>query len=284
MNYNTIVMPLPTIDMNKILKYQNVPQAHLTKLTTNSINTITRISNLTKFKCASNAKVPQKGLSWTDPQHQTRTKPKGNYGVVCGSANNLIVLDVDVKDDGLAELQDYIKNHGNINTYTVRTPSGGYHYYFNYKGASEADNERIARWLRNSTKYRAKGLDIRTQGGYVVGPGSRVGGKEYEVSKNTDIGDMPSALIDWLLTSITLTDGQTVPTAPQPKARTTKTNVQPSTDIKYITHDAELRNILNLLPEHYLTNYDKWLLVLTAFKRLDKWELFDEWSRKCPAK
>ena len=118
----------------------------------------------------------------------------------------------------------------------------------------------------------------------MVGPGSRVGGKEYEVSKNTDIGDMPSALIDWLLASVTLTDGQTAPTAPQPKARTTKTNVQPSTDIKYITHDAELRNILNLLPEHYLTNYDKWLLVLTAFKRLDKWELFDEWSRKCPAK
>ena len=58
-------------------------------------------------------------------------KPKGNYGVVCGSAKNLIVLDVDVKDDGLAELQDYIKNHGNINTDTVRTPSGGYHYYVN---------------------------------------------------------------------------------------------------------------------------------------------------------
>ena len=234
MNYNNIVMPSPTIDMNKILKYQNALQAHLTKLTTNSINIITRISNLTKFKCASNAKVPQRGLSWTDPQHQTQTKPKGNYGVVCGSANNLIVLDVDVKDDGLAELQDYIKNHGNINTYTVRTPAGGYHYYFNYKGANEVDNERIARWLRNSTKYRAKGLDIRTQGGYVVGPGSRVGGKEYEVVENTDIGDMPSALIDWLLASVTLTDGQTAPLetkAPQPKARTTKMNVQPSTDI-----------------------------------------------------
>ena len=178
-----------------------------TSLTTSSVDTITRISNLIKIQCAPNAKVPPKNYKWTDPQNQTTIKPKGNYGVVCGSANNLIVLDVDVKDDGVAELQDYIKNHGNINTYTVRTPSGGYHYYFNYKGANEIDNERIARWLRNSTKYRAKGLDIRTQGGYVVGPGSRVGGKEYEVVKNTDIGNMPSALIDWLVASVTLSDG-----------------------------------------------------------------------------
>ena len=105
---------------------------------------------------------------------------------------------------------------------------------------------------------------------------------EYEVVKNTDINDMPTTLIDWLLGSVTLTEGQTVPRPAEPKRRTTTTNVQPSTDIKYITHDAELRNILDLLPEDYLTNYDKWLLVLTAFKRLDKWELFDEWSRRCP--
>ena len=108
-------------------------------------------------------------------------KPKGNHGVVCGPASNLIVLDVDVKDDGLAEMQDYIKKYGGIDTYTVRTPSGGYHYYFNYEAACEADRWRIANYFTNSTKYRAKGLDIRTKGGYVVGAGSRVGGKEYEV-------------------------------------------------------------------------------------------------------
>ena len=122
-----------------------------------------------------NAKVPQKGVSWTDRKNQTVIKPKGNHGVVCGPTTNLIVLDVDVKDDGLVEMQDYFKKYGGIDTYTVRTPSGGYHYYFNYEAACDADNWRIANYFTNSTKYRAKGLDIRTKGGYVVGAGSRVG-------------------------------------------------------------------------------------------------------------
>ena len=128
-------MPYPKIDMSKIFNYQGALQEHLTKLTrpqrvtskignfildimddtvtdttTSSIDTIARISNLAKFKCAANAKVPQKGVSWTDPKNQTVITPKGNHGVVCGPASNLIVLDVDVKDDGLAEMQDYIKN------------------------------------------------------------------------------------------------------------------------------------------------------------------------------
>ena len=80
-----------------------------TTTTTSSIDTIARISNLKKFQCAANDKVPQKGVSWTDPKNQTVITPKGNHGVVCGPASNLIVLDVDVKDDGLAEVQDYIK-------------------------------------------------------------------------------------------------------------------------------------------------------------------------------
>ena len=127
--------------INQIFKYQGALQEHLAKFTrpqrltakvgkfildimddtvtdttttpttttTSAIDTIARISNLAKFKCAANAKVPMKGVSWTDPKNQTAIKPKGNHGVVCGPASNLIVLDVDVKDDGLAEMQDYIK-------------------------------------------------------------------------------------------------------------------------------------------------------------------------------
>ena len=56
-------------------------------------------------------------------------------------------------------------------------------------------------------------------------------------------------------------------------------DIKPSEEIKYVVQDDQLHQILNLLPSTYLTNYSDWLKVLTAFKRLDKWELFDQWSR-----
>ncbi len=80
-----------------------------------------------------------------------------------------------------------------------------------------------------------------------MGAGSKINGKGYEVVHNTDIKDMPSSLIDWLLASVTLADGQTV-TKPQPKARANKVHIEPSKDIQYITYNAELCNILELLP------------------------------------
>ena len=45
--------------------------------------------------------------------------------------NNLLVVDLDVKDDGVKEFEAYLAEHGKPNTFIVSTPSGGYHYYFN---------------------------------------------------------------------------------------------------------------------------------------------------------
>ena len=194
MNYNKTVNHKT---IARIIACQPKFQEQLAKLTEqkqlnkNSLETVIRISNLIKFQCAPNAKVPPKNHSWTDPKNHTTIQPRGNYGIPCGPINNLIIFDVDVKDDGLTELQDYIKNHGDLDTYTVGTPTGGYQYYFNYKGANASDNWLIANYFKNRAKFRGKGLDIRTSGGYAVGPGSKRNGKAYEVIKNTDIIDMP---------------------------------------------------------------------------------------------
>jgi hypothetical protein len=48
-----------------------------------------------------------------------------------GKINNIIVLDVDEKDEGIEEFNKYIIEYGEPQTITQKTPSGGYHYFLN---------------------------------------------------------------------------------------------------------------------------------------------------------
>ena len=44
--------------------------------------------------------------------------------------------------------------------------------------------------------------------------------------------------------------------------------------------DDKIINILKELPNEYLNDYDKWIIVLNVLKGLDKWDIFNEWSSK----
>ena len=57
-----------------------------------------------------------------------------------------MVDDLDVKDDGVAEFGKYIAEHGEPQTLKVRSPTKGYHYYFNYNHA-DADCQRMIKKL-----------------------------------------------------------------------------------------------------------------------------------------
>ena len=99
-----------------------------------------------------------------------------NIGIVTGAASeNLVVLDVDVKDgkQGLESLKA-LTGGGIPETYTVQTPSGGYHFYF-------ISNTHYG----NSVGFRP-GLDLRGDGGYVVAPPSVIDGKEYDAAASSD--------------------------------------------------------------------------------------------------
>ena len=86
-----------------------------------------RVSNLLKYPVIPNQKEPRIA-GWTNPKRCKRSAFNGNYGVITGEANNLIVVDVDNKDDGFEEFQLYINEHGLPNTYTVKTPRNGLHF------------------------------------------------------------------------------------------------------------------------------------------------------------
>lgn len=107
------------------------------------------------------------------------------FGVLTQPWTGIFVVDVDMKDgkDGLANLARL----GSLpDTFTVKTKSGGYHFYF-----KRPDDRPIP----TSAGKIAQGVDIRgDKNGYVVGPGS----PGYEVIQDIELAHPP----EWLLAEI----------------------------------------------------------------------------------
>lgn len=125
-----------------------------------------------------------------DPEQVARYWPRGqhNVGIACGPSR-LVVLDLDagghaplpgdwgelagIRDgrDVLAQLAEWAGQPW-PQTFTVTTPNGGWHCYFKAPPGAE---------VRNSAGHLGPLVDVRGRGGYVVGPGSMIGGRTYEV-------------------------------------------------------------------------------------------------------
>ena len=113
------------------------------------------LASFWKFPVKKNDKTP--ACRWKDPaKHQKEAlKPYiFNTGIPTGVKNNLLVVDIDVKDDGLAEFKKYIEEHGDINTFIVETPTGGFHYYFNYSHAEPEQESCMRDYRKTTTKFR----------------------------------------------------------------------------------------------------------------------------------
>lgn len=103
------------------------------------------------------------------------------------TGDGIFVVDVDCKNGGigLKNWKEMIQAHGEPNTYTVQTRSGGYHYYFYMPSGTV---------IYNSTSKFADGIDIRGQGGYVIVPD----GIDYEVVKDADVAYPPLWILEHL--------------------------------------------------------------------------------------
>jgi hypothetical protein len=95
-----------------------------------------------------------------------------NVGLATGKINGVIVLDVDPRNGGEESLQR-LSNAGLIPaTLTIATGGGGLHFYFEYP-------DKPIRGNRTLPGY--PGVDIKSDGGYVVCPPSRTG-EAYRVA------------------------------------------------------------------------------------------------------
>ena len=118
--------------------------------------------------------------------------PNANIGLLTGKSNNLVVVDVDVKNDagGMASLEQLQDECGEFNTRIVHTPSGGLHFYFEYP--QDVDT------IKNRTNMKP-GIDIRADGGYVIAPGSCIDGNYYEFDDaDKEIAELPQKLLEML--------------------------------------------------------------------------------------
>jgi hypothetical protein len=142
------------------------------------------------FPCAPGSKRPALKGNWQDLATTDADRIRSwwacqeyNIGIACGPSA-LVVVDLDVASgrdparrpdgpgSGAASLKLLCQVHGHrypAGTYTVDTPSGGCHLYFTAPAAP----------VRNSAGKIGPLIDIRADGGYVVGEGSRTDAGTY---------------------------------------------------------------------------------------------------------
>ena len=140
------------------------------------------------FPCAPDSKRPALRQNWQDLAAADPDRIRSwwarrpyNIGIACGPSG-LVVVDLDIARDAAAgldgpasganSLERLCRVHGRrypAGTYTVDTPSGGTHLYFTAPRTP----------VRNSAGRLGPLIDVRADGGYVIGDGSRIGGRAY---------------------------------------------------------------------------------------------------------
>lgn len=124
-------------------------------------------------------------MYWIDPV--LGVERNYNIGVDC---TDMVVVDIDVKD-GKNGLEEYAAISGEWATLCVLTPTGGYHLYFT---GPDSSNSPIS-----------PAIDIRSHHGYVVGPGSEIDGRRYDLYRDMEPAWLPLA-VETRLTPLKLRD------------------------------------------------------------------------------
>ena len=119
--------------------------------------------------------------------------PDANIGIVTGEISNLVVLDIDPNHGGDASLERLEQRFAPLPaTIEATTGGGGRHLYFAHPGGL----------IRNRAGI-AQGIDLRSDGGYVVAPPSiHPSGKRYAWSPGRSPEDITAAALPrWLITA-----------------------------------------------------------------------------------
>lgn len=204
----------------------------------------------------------------SDPDEAVRlfNNPHHNIGIATG-LSNLVVLDVD-GEEGRTSLEKLLGGRSIPKTFTVSARRGN-HYYF-----LQPENQRIS----CSAGLIGKGLDIRGDGGYVVGPTSWVDADAkgpaatYKIIDDSAVASTPA----WLLNAI----NQTAPI----KKRASRTN---AVRVTRLADTLENREVLNVLLSMTSADcaYDKWRNIVWGILStgwLDAEQVALKWSESSP--
>ena len=121
--------------------------------------------------------------------------------------------------------------------------------------------------MKNKAKYRNTGLDIRSNGGYIIISPSSIGNKKYELDENrTEFLEMPTSLINFLL--IGSVDIEPSKTLSKNMNNVIKQKIKGNV-LNYDIDDIKLKNLLWQLDDKYLNNFNDWLIITTIMKNLN---------------
>ncbi len=120
------------------------------------------------------------------------TFPNANIGISTSKFNEseaLLVIDIDNKEDKMGE--DEIFRLENVEGYDFPitceqdTPTGGRHLIYKLPTA-----------IKQSTSKIGRGIDTRSKGGYIVGAGSVINGREYKI-RVREVVTAPEKLVEF---------------------------------------------------------------------------------------
>jgi hypothetical protein len=177
----------------------------------------------------------------------------GQLGVPCGKLNNITVVDLDLYKD---EAGEFVANFPEFQKLTkcIETPRNGFHLYFKY-----------VEGFRN--RGYGEYIDVKTQGGYVVGEGSQLNGVKYKAVNDMEPQEMPEELKQYLFNLVPST--------------TTKRRDNPSM-FNYDTDDETFKCMCDKLNNSTWTNYNSWRKFTTACRAFGKYDIWDTYNKKHP--
>lgn len=165
-----------------------------------------------------------------------------NLGVRTDLSSGCWVLDVDVNVETLEPSDEWkalVAEHELPPTYTVRSPSGGLHYYFRFPEGITVRNDQ--------GRVICKDVDIRGVGGYVVAAGMRATYTKhqrefagtYDVIDDSAIALTPQWIVDRLV--------EREEKAAEKKERVNNGEIQPKADVIEDEWDSMAKQELNQL-------------------------------------
>jgi hypothetical protein len=155
------------------------------------------------FPLSANSKIPASGTEWKkDASANPETikqwfadDPDANYLVAPDESH--FILDPDMKNgrNGFRDLESLEALNNELpDTLTVKTPSGGAHIYFRGSAPNTTGKSSLSADGKSKSGVDVKG-NQGGRAGYVVGPGSVIDSKAYEVIVDHPIAAAP----DWLV-------------------------------------------------------------------------------------
>jgi len=189
-----------------------------------------------------------------------------NVAYLTGKLSGITVIDVDLYKKGCNDIwNDLIKENGDINTLTTKTPSGGLHYYFKYNAAV------------HQTQNHKDNIDIRSDGGYIMSPPSSINGNAYKYINDSEPADMPEWLLNYLIArngnkqtnkDITINED----------SKNTGNDVN-NDGVFYPCSEKVITRMLNYLPPDYYNDTKKWFNITNILKKYNMFDVWDNWSK-----